>query len=222
MKCPACGNSALRAEGSRPPSSGELSLGQCPSCGHVFQDPPTILAKYDHSYLTKYQSYSNDMSYLRAGFVKAFHGSGLLLDFGCGDGRFVKVARECRFDAYGYDIHGCDVGVRMVTWDEIPNLDWGVVTFFDSIEHVPDLHQVVRAVDSAKIVVVSTPCPPVGFPANRAWKHYKPGEHLHYFSRGSLARLFAGWDEICHENVEDAVRKADGREWNIRTSVFRR
>lgn len=204
----------------RPPSSGELGLSRCPSCGHVFQDPPTILVKYDADYVAKYRGYTDEMSYLRLGFLKAFAGGGPLLDFGCGDGRFVKVARAGGFDAYGYDIHGVDVGVPMVGWDRIGRADWGVVTMFDSLEHVPDLHQVERAAARATRLIIATPCPPTGFPDVRDWKHYKPGEHLHYFSRASLRQLFVSRKEVCHTNVEDAIRKPDGAGWNIRTVVF--
>ena len=197
-------------------------LRHCARCDHLFQWPATITAKYDAAYLAKYAAYpTKEISYLRVGFVRAFVDGGRLLDVGCGRGDFVRAARAAGFDASGYDIHGQPVGAPMVERldDASP---WGVVTFFDSLEHFDDLRPVRELVRRTAAIIVACPFRPATFPANREWKHYRPGEHLHYFSAASLARLFSGHRLIMESNVEDAVRGKRARETNIATYVFKR
>lgn len=211
--CPICHASDARELPDR--------LASCEACDHVFEHPPVVTALYNKEYVAeRYEKYATTeaMSYLRLGMVKSFVTRGRLLDVGYGNGAFVRAASAGGFDAYGNDVHGADYGIReapMVS-DEL----WDVVTFFDSLEHFPDLKPVRDLVRRAAFAVVSMPFRPKDFPTTRAWKHYRPGEHLHYFSLKSLSALFPDKRLMFVTDAEDAIRKPLGGEPNIFTAVF--
>lgn len=213
VRCPVCGSARL---------TDHRDLQECRACTHLFQWPATITARYDAAYVAKYAGYPlTEISYLRVGLLKAFVSKGRLLDVGHCRGDFVRAAQRAGFDAWGYDVHGIDVGVPTV-----PKLcngqPWDVVTFFDSLEHFDRLES-ARALGSlAKWIVVACPCRPASFPAVRDWRHYRPGEHLHYFSRQSLGRLFTRRALVLETNAEDAVRGQRGSATNIATYIFRK
>jgi hypothetical protein len=159
------------------------------------------------------------MSALRVGFLKAFASSGRLLDVGYGTGSFLRCAGRAGFDPYGSDIHGLDFGVNEVslTGEE----RWDVVTFFDSLEHFSDFSDILSVANRSRLIVVSLPFTPDDLMTSRDWKHFKPGEHLHYFSINSLSRLFSGFYLVAVSDVEDAIRGQDRGNQNILSAVFR-
>jgi hypothetical protein len=209
--CPVCEHEAIY-QGSE--------LYRCPDCVHVFQHPPEVRVAYAADYLSTYDRYpAETMSQVRLAFVKAFMAKGRLLDVGYGQGHFVKLARRTGFDAYGNDVHGVDCGVREVDLNH--GAAWDLVTFFDSLEHFPSLEPVRGLIGRSKYVVVSLPCRPVWFPERLDWKHFKPGEHLHYFCEDSLDRLFGSKRRLISTDVEDVIR-GSGPEGvrNILTAVY--
>lgn len=210
--CPVCG--------AKPVDTTRQVLHRC-ACDHIYQWPLQVTAHYNAKYIThRYDSYTTTemMSYLRLGFLKAFVQRGLLLDVGYGNGSFVKAATKSGFDAYGNDVHGADYGVRekSLTGHEL----WDVVTFFDSMEHLPDLMPVRHLAKRAKLILVSFPNRPKDFPANLEWKHYRPGEHLHYFSVCSLSWLLKNHEPQCVSSFEDAIRGTRNEEANITSVIF--
>jgi hypothetical protein len=195
-------------------------LYRCPDCAHIFQYPPDVRVSYAADYLATYDKYPVElMSHVRLAFVKAYARGGKLLDVGYGQGHFVKLAVRAGFDAYGNDVHGVDCGVREVDLNH--GSAWDVVTFFDSLEHFPSLSSVRDLARRSRYVVVSLPCRPLWFPERRDWKHYKPGEHLHYFCEDSLDRLFGAKHRLSFADVEDVVRgKGPDGGRNILTAVY--
>jgi hypothetical protein len=158
------------------------------------------------------------MAFLRVGFLKAFVSGGRLLDVGYGNGDFVRAAEAAGFDAYGHDVHGVDCRIREVALDA--DESWNVVTFFDSLEHFPDFDLVRCLLKRTNYVMISVPMRPSSFPHDRNWKHFKPGEHLHYFSELSLQQMI---DKPLRavSNVEDTIRQRSSRgEQNILTALF--
>jgi len=202
------------------------ALSECVSCGHLFQSDLSVTQTYNKDYIAaRYDSYATTplMSHLRLGIVTAVARGPKILDVGYGNGDFIKLACRAGFDGWGNDVHGADYGVReVVDLGEMPGFpQWDVVTFFDSLEHFPSLDMVRDLGRRAHTIIVSIPRKPTLFPCDLDWKHYRPGEHLHYFSTFSLQKLFAPkWIKgISH--AEDVIRGKlpDGRP-NIDTIIL--
>lgn len=198
-------------------------LCQCFDCSHVWQTDLKVTAKYDHQYVKdRYDKYptTEAMSYLRLGFVKAFKTQGRILDVGYGNGAFLKAAKKSGFDVFGADVHGVDYGITDVSIKEAIGMDWDVVTFFDSLEHFDDLDPIRRLADKAKMIVVSMPQRPSTFPRDLGWRHYRPGEHLHFATEKSLGYLFNNHELVKLSDLEDSIRgKLNGLQ-NIFTAVY--
>jgi hypothetical protein len=145
---------------------------------------------------------------------------GKLLDVGYGNGAFLKLAGKAGFTAFGNDVHGC--GHQFGVHDVSLNGDhYDVVTFFDSLEHFASLERPREVCRLATTVIVSMPCLPESEADIPTWKHFRPGEHLHYFTERSLARFMG--DKFCLTclNLEDTVRGDRHGDWNITTSAWR-
>jgi len=195
---------------------------QCARCGHLCQLPPAISVTYNGNYVGQYRRMETcaSMSYLRLGAVKAFCAAGTLLDVGYGSGDFVKLALKAGYDAYGVDVHGVDCGVRERSMLE--RVRWDVVTFFDSLEHFANLDMVKQLVERAQTVVVSMPKVPDPRTAEtlKSWRHYKPGEHLHYFCYRSLDCFMRPKQLLSRSDLEDVIRGKRAGAQNIFTSIY--
>ena len=194
----------------------------CHHCDHIYQYPLEVKAVYDKRYIEeRYDRYPTtpEMSALRLGMLKPWIEKGTLLDVGYGNGSFVKQAIKGGFDAYGCDVHGADYGVREVALTE--KRHWDVVTFFDALEHFTDLDIIRELSCRTSMILISYPNRPSTFPKDRSWKHYRPGEHLHYFSLVSLSKLFPNKDILFTTAAEDAIR-GGGRDGhaNIQTVML--
>lgn len=113
-----------------------------------------------------------------------------IVDVGIGGGRF---AEEC--GAYGFDINP-----EAVAWLKSrgkfrePAAD--ALTFWDSLEHIPVPERAVEA--AGEWVFVSMPIYQDAADV-LASKHYKPGEHLWYWTRDGLIRWFHRLGFFCVE-----------------------
>lgn len=115
------------------------------------------------------------------------------VDIGIGGGRFVLESGG----------HGYDVNAEAVAWLRDQGLYFDiyanhaeVVTCWDSLEHIPDTDALIDR--AGEWVFVSMPiyrdqvhC--------LASKHYKPGEHLHYFTHDGLLLWFEQRGFVCVE-----------------------
>jgi len=200
------------------------NLRRCKFCTHLFQWPLEVTAEYGYEYVhERYEAYptTDAMSHLRVGFLRAVHPNpGRLLDVGYGNGSFLKVAQKAGYDVYGNDVHGC--GHRFGVRDAELNGDkWDVVTFFDSLEHFPSLVLPREVCLQASTVIVSVPCMPSNECDIPDWKHYRPGEHLHYFTKKSLDVFMAGKQRVACLDLEDTIRGDRNGEWNILTAAWK-
>lgn len=186
FSCPVCGASdRLHAAN---------ALSKCDNCQHIFQTDLNVTASYDASYAHQYDHRPvKEMSELRWDFIQSHMNMPLgsrILDVGYGNGAFLKHARSVGMDIYGVDLHTEDFGVPVVTLET--KLHFDLICFFDSLEHFPDLRPILNL--RADNVIVSIPDTPSWLLSNpNAWRHYKPGEHLHYFSRRSLDLFMLAW-----------------------------
>jgi SAM-dependent methyltransferase len=170
------------------------NLSSCSTCEHIFQTDLAITVSYDGSYARQYdQRPVREMSELRWKFIQshlALATNSKVLDVGYGNGAFLKRAREARMEIYGIDVHNENFGVPTIGFDT--NLHFDLVCFFDSLEHFADFDPIFRLKADAAIVSIPNRIDTF-LTAPLSWRHYKPGEHLHYFSAASLDRVMARW-----------------------------
>jgi SAM-dependent methyltransferase len=105
-----------------------------------------------------------------------------VLDIGAGTGDFVRAAQLAGFDAKGYDIMPAAIErlqAEGIFANDVSQFD--AVTIWDTIEHLELPEIVLRAVRKGAMMFVSLPIFP-DLDRIRASKHYRPGEHLHYWT----------------------------------------
>ena len=149
----------------------------------MFQTDLDVTVSYDAQYAHQYDSRPvKAMSELRWNFIRACldlpRGS-RILDVGYGNGAFLKHARDAGMDIYEIDLHSEDFGIPVVDFDN--GMDFDLICFFNSLEHFPSFSPILKL--KSRSVIVSIPNAPDFLLATpKLWRHYKPGEHLHYFS----------------------------------------
>jgi hypothetical protein len=204
------------------------NLSSCRVCRHVFQTDLHVTVSYDASYAHQYDLRPvREMSELRWDFIQemlCLPTGSRVLDVGYGNGAFLKRARSAEMSIFGIDLHTEDFGIPVVDFDT-PQ-DYDLTCFFDSLEHFPSFAPIFRL--NTRNVVVSVPNTPdmiLTRPAH--WRHFKPGEHLHYFSPTSLDRLMRHWGfckRLAAGFPEDGLRgklAIDGKTYdNIYTAIY--
>jgi len=189
----------------------------------------TITAVYDAEYVrSRYEAIDANVRALSARRLAVLYAfaprRGMLLDFGAGSFRFVEAAIAAGWFAWGYDIAGQH---HANFWDYKrgwPKFD--VVTFFDSLEHLPDPAGLVGEL-APRVVMVSVP--ECHYPNTAEWfmdwKHRRPGEHLWHWNRRTLPAFMARLGYQCEmlSWFEDEFRpNHDQAEPNILTGIFTR
>ncbi|WP_311185520.1 methyltransferase domain-containing protein [Pseudomonas aeruginosa] len=171
---------------------------------------------YSGPYFEKYQALDatpmgTALTTARVDMVRR-HFDGEVLDVGIGGGRFVVESGG----------KGFDVNEDAVRWLKSRNAyadpykGVAAITCWDSLEHVPDPEALVRSV--GEWVFVSMPVYKDQADCLKS-KHFKPGEHLHYWSIRGLVGWFAKMNFGC---VEINERESElGRE-GITSFAFRR
>ena len=196
----------------------------CAECDHMYQFEPIITAVYDARYAHKYDAYPCEaISKIRANFIeRSVPCIKSVLDVGYGNGSFLKEMRSRGCDVWGIDVHGEDFGVPEAAWDD--RREYDLVTFFDSLEHFESFERLACLKSNA--IAVSIPFRPPWFAKHPSqWRHFRPGEHLHYFSMKSLGHLMSNLgyvDFISSGFPEDAIRGKIGKHNNIYTAIYRR
>lgn len=151
-------------------------------------------AIYDCAYIAKYEGYAKtDMGKAinaeRQQFVNALFDKDVkTVDVGVGSGDFMYV-KNC----LGYDVNPLmvkqltDEGrfVDVYNKEELEQEDIKLLTFFDSFEHIQDPSMILRNMPEGSGVIMSIPIYR-GFTPLEEWKHYRPNEHLHYFTNKGL------------------------------------
>jgi hypothetical protein len=192
----------------------------------ICPEPYTYNEQYTATYDTEsYKAQSDLLQALRLGFTIAAHGTRptSILDYGYGNGAFMKFARQqidkvTGLDVTGRKIEGCEITETLRPVD--------VITFWDCLEHIEDM-SFVRFLPCHTVVVSLPYCH--YFTEGQAWfdneyKHRKPNEHLHHFDQQSLATFMAvnGWHRTATSTHEDIVRKSTHGKPNILSMAFKR
>ena len=144
-----------------------------------------------------------------------------ILDVGYNTGGFLKLALQYEYKPYGIEVNKYAIKqspwIQNISWDEVGDIDFKLVSFFDSLEHMRNL-EVLRSMRTAFILVSFPDVGDRDIEALKTWKHYRPNEHLFYFNRYTLKGLMnnIGYDLIVYENVEGPIRE------DITTGIFKK
>jgi 2-polyprenyl-3-methyl-5-hydroxy-6-metoxy-1,4-benzoquinol methylase len=141
-------------------------------------------------------------------------GRGRLLDVGCATGVLIERALRRGWKAEGLEVsafaaaHCRERGLRVHEGDvasvRLPEGVYDVIVMDDAIEHVADPRETLRRLHAllapGGLVTFNTPNE-AGWlrrGMGRHWFHYKPQEHLYYFTPATLGRLVreAGFDVV--------------------------
>jgi hypothetical protein len=182
---------------------------------------------YDKNYIDT--SYGNlvqltdEMAYLRLGYIIGAIGRvpQSILDVGYGTGDFLKVCTRIVNQSAGHDLFRDLLPAGCEFVEDITAQHYDVITFFDSLEHYPDIDFVQKL--NCNYAVVSLPwCHNTSDAWFDTWKHRKPDEHLHHFNLDSLTQFMKsqGFTMISYSNVEDIIRTTKDGLPNILTAVF--
>lgn len=196
------------------------SLVWLPERGVGFHPAPPI--DYAGDYWAEYQRRADTdigraLTAARVELVRAYY-KGDLVDVGIGAGSFVEARRLDGSATYGCDInpHAVDwLGERGWLWDPWQN-KISAASFWDSLEHIPDPAPLLANI--RKWCFVSLPIFVDGDHV-LASKHYKPGEHVWYFTRDGFLGFMADHGFRCVD--ESYVESEIGRE-DIMSFAFQR
>ena len=134
---------------------------------------------YYERLLRLYSKTAEKICKIRWDFVKEINPK-TVLDYGSGVGWF-RAFQPSDIKVDSYDIANFpQTGIKRKLYD--------LVCFWDVLEHLPNFKE-IESVLNAKYLALTIPIKPKNVKL-KEWKHYKPGEHLHYFSIEMLDTLF--------------------------------
>lgn len=203
----------------------------CAKCQHGMSIHGFDATVYDSAYADEYvkrssSDFGKDLLHIRVDAARGVLGTtapiSTLLDYGCGTGNFVTAMRKFVSRAYGYDVNTNYLKVwgdrkyLTTSLTRVP-LPLDIVTFFDSLEHVKDVRGCLQYLNP-KYAIVALPLF-TSLKRVKTSKHFKPREHLHYFTHQSITKLFhiSGFTLTGADTVESRL----GRE-GIFTFFFER
>ena len=159
----------------------------------------TDVIQYSQDYWNKYIEYEehemdHKLNEYRFNFVKDAE---IVYDIGIGSGSFIKYCQEQGKECYGYDVNP-----YAVEWLKENNIykdlseirpKWAT-TCWDSLEHMPNLVDFLEfGINKWQRMIFSMPLlPSVAIYPN--WKHFRPQEHLHLFTRSGIEDILQYYD----------------------------
>jgi 2-polyprenyl-3-methyl-5-hydroxy-6-metoxy-1,4-benzoquinol methylase len=179
--------------------------------------PENLLSQYGKNYFINenpkggYANYFEGMRINKRTFserlkrIEEKYGKGKLLDVGCALGDCLMEAKKLGWEdpkglevsKYAYEYakeRGLDVKNGVLNKDTYKSNTFDVITYQDVIEHVEEpikeLKKARKILKPGGVIFLVTP--DVGGLwkriLGRLWYHYKPGEHIMYFSQKALSR----------------------------------
>ena len=197
--------------------------------GHLFQNHVTgPLPDYSSNYSkSRYDTYSTNDAMSKLRFMVLEDNIGnfkSVLDFGYGNGAFMRYCQKFGKTVYGYDISDYPVPDGCQKVETANDVEVDVITFFDSLEHIVVEHLCTGLeLLKTKYVCISVPWyhEERGEEWFQNWKHRRENEHFHHFDSHGLVALLnkAGYKVIRLSNVEDKVRTPVDHLPNILTVI---
>jgi hypothetical protein len=192
----------------------------CHPAGIAWQADMTVTAEYDAGYFNKCLSYEDKAIALainrgRIDLVNTYVGNEPVLDIGIGSGEFIKK-RPGTF--------GTDINPTAIEWLKRRGLyserfdGFAGFTLWDVIEHMPEPDALFRKIPPGAYVFTSIP---IFDDLNeiRQSRHYRPGEHLLYFTEPGFIHFMA-WQGFSFLEERDFETQA-GRD-SILSFAFRK
>lgn len=163
---------------------GDLRL--CLEDGIAYQHDQTTLVPYDAAYFDKYVRYegtevSERINAGRVAFVNKYT-LGLVVDIGIGSGEFIKHRKLTR----GYDVNPAAwrwLQANRLWAEELHSFDG--YTMWDVIEHCPTPSDYFSQIKPGAYLFTSIPIFE-DIRKVRDSKHYRPSEHLYYWTRDAF------------------------------------
>jgi SAM-dependent methyltransferase len=189
-------------------------LNQCDHCALVTTDPmpsdKMLQQYYDRDYWqsgpAKKSTVFDTLYRLRmAPIVSAIRRhttyDSKILDWGCGDGSFIRLLRNFGLDCFGIDAYMKDLNDPQVSATTIEKADFpadyfDIITCFQVLEHLADpLSSVKHALMLLKtdgLIVIEVPnLDSVGFQIfKRRWQPLEIPTHLNHFTPATLQKVF--------------------------------
>lgn len=197
---------------------GDLML--CRPHGVAYQADRDHVVAYDAPYYDKCAGYDGTpigdaLNRGRVEFVARHFGPGRVADVGIGSGQFIRS----RPNTYGYDVNPVAIEwlKRSDLWAQ-PLQHFGALTFWDVLEHCPDPGLYLDCVQLHGYLFASIPTF-TDLARIRESKHYRPGEHLYYWTADGFALWMHAHGFLLLE-VSDFETRA-GRE-SITSFAFKR
>lgn len=168
---------------------GDLRL--CLEHGVAYQHDQSRLVDYDAAYYQKYVQYegsevSNKINAGRVAFVNKYT-LGTVVDIGIGSGEFIKH----RHLTWGTDVNQVArrwLHENRLMADELHSFNG--YTFWDVLEHVPTPADYFKDIGAGAYLFTSVPIFE-DIRRIRESKHYRPNEHLYYWTREGLIKWMA-------------------------------
>jgi 2-polyprenyl-3-methyl-5-hydroxy-6-metoxy-1,4-benzoquinol methylase len=207
-------------------SKDQYALVQCMNCSLIYVSPrptaETIYLCYPDAYYDTHVSHVKDVQHgliqvelRRIRDIQRFVTRGRILDIGCGNGRFLSVAKEAGWNTLGIEISADmaeiarrDYGLEVIEGGfldlELPAECFDVVTMWGVLEHLHHpkgaLNKVYKLLRPGGLFVVLTPNVDSTqfrlFGPN--WSLLDVPRHLYQFSRTTLRRIVedAGFKQV--------------------------
>jgi|688.fasta_scaffold17139_14 hypothetical protein len=197
-------------------------LSWCQNEGIMYQTDMSQSVEYGVDYYEKYVGYESTiiakkLNEGRTNITSRFCES--ILDIGVGSGEFIK---NSKIKTYGFDINPVAVEwLKKLDLYKDPYLDMPDVdglTFWDSLEHIPDPNALLCLMQSNQYAFISIPIFD-DLQKIKMSKHYRPNEHYYYFTQEGLKKYMedSGFKFIACEGFEIEAGRED-----ILTFVFRK
>jgi 2-polyprenyl-3-methyl-5-hydroxy-6-metoxy-1,4-benzoquinol methylase len=231
VKCPICYTEVeernFKETYVSPYNNQEYKRYECPNCDVHWWEPLKIIPEFYESevfedYIAFHEGVGTKLLENHKAFFKYFPSNvrGKLLDVGCGDGRFLRHAKEQGFEIWGIDFDkksvenvkrnlGIDTVFAMsleefYEYAKEKNLKFDVITFFEVLEHQDKprefLEMVKGLLKEGGYIAGSVP-DRERLLVEEFWKHFHgdhPPHHFLRFSKSSLQKAlnFSGFKDV--------------------------